>query len=261
MRAAPFTEGGRRYVAVAHFDVTERVEYRARLEESNRQLEEFASALAHDLREPLRMVTNYLELLEHRYGDDFDEEADEFVAFAVDAAERMQAMVEGLLTYSRIDGQDTSFGPVDLGDVVADVVRDLGMRIDEADTEITVEPLPTVRGDASQLRQVFQNLLDNAIEYSGDEPPRVAIDAERAGDECVVSVSDEGIGIDPTDADRVFDIFQRLHTNEEHEGTGIGLALCERIVDRHGGDIWVDSDPGDGTTFSFTLAAGRQRDD
>jgi len=219
MRAAPFTEGGRRYVAVAHFDVTERVEYRARLEESNRQLEEFASALAHDLREPLRMVTNYLELLRAQVRRRLRRgEADEFVAFAVDAAERMQAMVEGLLTYSRIDGQDTSFGPVDLGDVVADVVRDLGMRIDEADTEITVEPLPTVRGDASQLRQVFQNLLDNAIEYSGDEPPRVAIDAERAGDEWVVSVSDEGIGIDPTDADRVFDIFQRLHTNEEHEG-------------------------------------------
>ncbi|WP_137288515.1 PAS domain-containing sensor histidine kinase [Natronorubrum halophilum] len=259
MRAAPFTDGDRRYVAVAHFDITERHEYQRRLEASNERLEQFAYAVSHDLQEPLRMVTSYLQLLEYRYTDELDEDADDFIEFAVDGAERMEAMIEGLLSYSRVDTQGNSIGSVDIEAVLDDVLIDLEMRIEEADAEITSESLPTVAGDASQLRQLFQNLVDNAIEYSGEEPPRVAISATREGDEWLISVSDEGIGIDSADEDRVFEVFERLHSHEEHAGTGIGLALCRRIVERHGGEIWVDSDSGDGTTFSFTLPAVRSR--
>ncbi|WP_436344415.1 ATP-binding protein [Natronorubrum sp. FCH18a] len=261
MRAAPFTDGDRRYVAVAHFDITERHEYQRRLEESNERLEQFAYAVSHDLREPLRMVTSYLELLERQYAGELDASADEFIDYAVDGAERMKAMIEGLLEYSRIDTRGESFDSIDLEAVLDDVLLDLERRIEESDAEITSESLPTVAGDASQLRQLFQNLLDNAIEYSGEQPPRVTISATRDEDEWIVSVSDEGIGIDSADEDRVFEVFQRLHSHEEHAGTGIGLALCRRIVERHGGEIWIDSGPNDGTTFSFTLPAVRDRTD
>ncbi|WP_226004038.1 PAS domain-containing sensor histidine kinase [Natrinema salinisoli] len=259
MRAAPFTAGDRRYVAVAHFDITDRHEYQRRLERSNERLEQFAYAVSHDLQEPLRMVTSYLQLLEHNYGDDFDEDAAEFVEFAVDGAERMREMIDGLLEYSRIETQDDPDEAVDLEAVLDDVLTDLGLRIETADADITSESLPTVTGDAGQLRHVFQNLLDNAIEYSGEGAPRVRISATLEGEEWVVSVSDEGIGIDPADADQVFEMFQRLHSQEEHAGTGIGLALCKRIVERHGGEIWVESDLEDGATFSFTLPAERDR--
>ena len=236
-------------------DVTERREYQRKLEESNERLEQFAYAASHDLQEPLRMVSSYLGLLERRYGDEFDADGREFIEFAVDGAERMQAMIEGLLEYSRVETRGDPFEPIDLDAVLEDVLADLQFKIEEHDAEIEVEPLPRVDGDASQLRQVFQNLLDNAIEYSGDEPPRIRVAAERDGDEWELSVRDEGIGIDPDDVDRIFDIFQRLHSREEHAGTGIGLTLCERIVERHGGEMRVDSEPGEGSTFSFTLPA------
>ncbi|MCU4744128.1 PAS domain S-box protein [Natronoglomus mannanivorans] len=235
-------------------DVTERNEYKRRLEESNERLEQFAYAASHDLQEPLRMVSSYLQLLERRYGDDLDEDATEFVEFAVDGAERMTEMIDGLLEYSRVDTQGESFEPVDLDDLLEDVLDDLQFRIEESDAQITAESLPTVRGDASQLRRVLQNLVTNAIAYSGDEPPRIAIEAERRGQQCVLSVRDEGIGIAPDDQDRIFDIFQRLHTRDEHEGTGMGLSLSRRIVERHGGRIWVESESGEGTTFSLTLS-------
>ena len=253
MRAAPFTYDGSGYVAVAHFDITERKQYQQRLEASNERLAQFAYAVSHDLREPLRMITNYLELLERRYGESLDADADEFIAYAIDGAERMRETMEGLLTYSSVGTAVDSFDSVDLEAVLDDVLMDLDVRITEADAEIVVGSLPTVAGDGAQLRQLFQNLLDNAIEYSGDEPPRITISADRDGDEWIISVSDGGIGIDSTDADRVFEVFQRLHTYEEHAGTGIGLALCKRIVDHHGGEIWVDSDRGTGSTFTFTL--------
>ncbi|WP_049926298.1 PAS domain S-box protein [Halopiger goleimassiliensis] len=238
-------------------DVTERREYERKLEESNERLERFAYAASHDLQEPLRMVTSYLTLLENRYGDAFDEDGREFLAFAVDGAERMREMIDGLLEYSRVETRGDPFEPTDLNDVAEDVLADLQFRIEESDAAITVEDLPEVAGDASQLRQVFQNLLSNAITYSGDDPPRVRVDARRRGDEWEISVEDEGIGIDPEDQERVFSIFDRLHSREEYEGTGIGLALCERIVERHGGDIWVDSEPGEGATFTFTLPVSR----
>ncbi|RDI70165.1 PAS domain-containing sensor histidine kinase [Halopelagius longus] len=234
-------------------DVTERREYERMLEVSNERLEQFAYAASHDLQEPLRMVSSYLRLLERRYADDLDEDAREFLDFAVDGADRMREMIDGLLEYSRVETRGDPFEVVDLDDVLAEVCDDLQVMIQESNAEITAEDLPRVEGDRGQLRQVFQNLLDNAIEYSGDEPPRIHIGAERDGDRWLVSVEDNGIGIDPEDTDRVFEVFQRLHTRDEHAGTGIGLALVERIIERHNGDVWVESSPGQGSTFSFAL--------
>ncbi len=232
-----------------------------RLEESNERLEQFAYAASHDLQEPLRMVSSYLQMIERRYADELDEDGREFIEFAVDGADRMRDMIEGLLRYSRVDTRGDPFEPVDLNDVLDDVRADLGVRIEESGAEISAEDLPVVEGDGGQLRQVFQNLLDNAIEYSGDDPPRVHVSAERDGREWAVCVRDEGIGIDADDPDSVFEVFQRLHAPDDHSGTGIGLALCERIVERHGGEIWVESEPGEGSTFTFTLPVeGGQRD-
>ena len=226
-----------------------------RLEASNERLEQFAYAASHDLQEPLRMVTSYLRLLQNRCGEDLDDEGEEFLEYAVDGADRMREMIDGLLAYSRVDTRGDPFEPVDLGAVLEAVREDLRFKIEEADGEVTADALPTVEGDACQLRQVLQNLLANAVEYSGDDPPRVHVSATRADDRWVVSVEDDGVGVDPEDGERVFDLFQRLHSTAEQPGSGLGLALCERIVERHGGDIWVDSEPGEGATFRFTLPA------
>ncbi|MDQ2051220.1 PAS domain S-box protein [Natronolimnohabitans sp. A-GB9] len=247
--------GSVRRAVVTLTDITERREYRRKLEESNERLEQFAYAASHDLQEPLRMVSSYLQLLEKRYDDALDEDGEEFLAYAVDGAERMREMIDGLLAYSRIETRGDPLEPIDLETLVDGVLADLQVKIEETDAEITVDDLPCVSGDASQLRQVFQNLLDNALEYSGDDPPRVRVDAERDGDEWIVSVSDQGVGIDPDDQERIFEVFNRLYSHDEREGTGIGLALCERIVERHGGEIRVDSTPGEGSTFSVTLPA------
>ncbi|WP_394739860.1 PAS domain-containing sensor histidine kinase [Natronococcus roseus] len=225
------------------------------LEASNERLEQFAYAASHDLQEPLRMISSYLGLIESRYADDLDGDAEEFIEYAVDGADRMREMIDGLLAYSRIDSQGDPFEPVELETVLEDVLTDLQMMTERQGAEITAESLPTVQGDASQLRQLLQNLLSNAIEYSGDEPPRVHVGADRDGDRWRLSVRDEGIGIDPAEQERVFEVFQRLHGHEEYEGTGIGLAICRRIVERHGGRIRVDSEPGEGATFAFTLPA------
>ncbi|SEV85639.1 PAS domain S-box protein [Natrinema salifodinae] len=250
-------------VTMAH-DITERKENErklektiSRLEESNKRLEQFAYAASHDLQEPLRMVSSYLQLIERRYADEFDEEGEEFLEFAVDGADRMRNMIEGLLAYSRIETEGEPFEPVNLDSILESVLEDLQLQIEETNAEITTEHLPRVAGDASQLRQVFQNLLSNALEYSGDEPPQVHVDCDQRGREWTISVRDEGVGMDPDDQDRIFEVFERLHGREEHSGTGIGLAICQRVIERHGGDIWVDSEPGAGTTFSFTLPAAR----
>ncbi len=248
-------------VTMAH-DITERKEYQRRLEEtvdrleeSNKRLEQFAYAASHDLQEPLRMVSSYLQLIEGRYANALDSDGREFLEYAVDGAERMRDMIDGLLAYSRVETQGEPLEPVALETVFDDVLEDLQLRLEETDAALEVGELPRVEGDASQLRQVFQNLLSNALEYSGDEPPRVRVDAERRGEDWVVSVHDEGIGIDPDDQDRIFEVFERLHGREAHAGTGIGLALCQRIVERHGGEIRVDSVPGEGATFSVVLPA------
>jgi light-regulated signal transduction histidine kinase (bacteriophytochrome) len=235
-------------------DITERKTYEQRLEASNEHLKQFAYAASHDLQEPLRMVMSYLELLERRYGDALDDDAEEFIAYAVDGAERMSQMITALLDYARVDTQGEPFEPVDLDIVLKDVLDSLRMKIGETEAEITTESLPSVRGDEAQLRQLLQNLLSNAIEYSGNEPPRVHLGVDRTESGApVISVRDEGIGIDVDDQARIFEVFQRLHSHGEHPGTGVGLALCRRIVRRHGGELRVESEPGEGATFSFTI--------
>ncbi|WP_222913032.1 PAS domain S-box protein [Natrinema sp. SYSU A 869] len=242
-------------------DITERKEHQHKLEESNERLEQFAYAASHDLQEPLRMVSSYLQLLEERYDDALDEDGEEFLEFAVDGAERMREMIDGLLKYSRVDTQGDPFEPVDLNTVLEGVLEDLRLQIEEANAEITIDELPHVEGDESQLRQVFQNHLNNAITYSGDEPPQIDVEADRRGQKWMISVHDEGIGIDSDDQDRIFEVFQRLHNHEEYSGTGIGLAICQRIIERHGGEIWVESGPDEGTTFSFTLPPAKAPDE
>ncbi|ELY66186.1 ATP-binding protein [Natronococcus jeotgali] len=263
-RTEPLTPAERGFVELAAQWLSyelERRHYRDELEElvgeleaSNERLEQFAYAASHDLQEPLRMVTSYLRLIEDRYGDDLDADGEEFLEYAVDGADRMREMIEGLLEYSRVDTRGDSFEPVDLEKVLEAVRSDIRVRIRETGAEIDASRLPCVRGDAGQLRQLFQNLLENAIKYSGEEPPRIEVSAERSRADGYwrIAVSDDGVGIDPAESERIFDVFQRLHGRDE-PGAGIGLALCRRIVERHGGEIGVDSAPGDGSTFTVTL--------
>ncbi|WP_293026724.1 PAS domain S-box protein [Natronococcus sp.] len=238
-------------LAKFHF---ERREYIDELRAETRRLEQFAHAASHDLQEPLRMVSSYLQLIERRYADELDEDGREFLAFALEGAERMRSMTDGLLAYARVKTRGKPLEPVDLEAVFENARSDLEGRIVATGTDVTADPLPTVEGDENQLRQVFQNLLDNAIEYS-DDTPRIHVSAERRGSEWKISVRDEGIGIPADEREQIFEMFQRLHGRGDHDGTGIGLALCERIVERHGGTIEVDSEPGEGSTFSVTLPA------
>ncbi|MDG5817500.1 PAS domain S-box protein [Natronococcus sp. A-GB7] len=253
------TTGSTRQGMLVVQDVTERREYQRRLEESNERLEQFAYAASHDLQEPLRMVTSYLGLIEERYADALDEDGEEFLEFAVDGAERMREMIDALLEYSRVETQGDPFEPIELDETLEDALADLRLRVEESNAEITADPLPRIEGDEDQLRQVFQNLLENAITYSGDEPPRIHVEAERTDSGWKLAVHDEGIGIDPDEQARVFRVFQRLHSHDEHGGTGIGLALCRRIVERHDGEIAVDSEPGEGSTFTIRLPEERDR--
>ncbi|QFU83667.1 PAS domain S-box protein [Natronorubrum aibiense] len=254
--ATPLEDDGEITGAVITFaDITERKEYQRKLEASNERLEQFAYAASHDLQEPLRMVSSYLQLIEDQYADELDADGREFIEYAVDGADRMREMIDGLLQYSRVETQGDPFEPADLELVIDDVLEDLRLRIEESNADVTVGDLPTVRGDSDQLRQVFQNLFSNAIEYSDDDPPRIDVTAERIESRWQIDISDNGIGIEPDEQERIFEVFQRLHSREEHPGTGIGLALCQRIIERHGGEIWVDSEPGEGSTFSVTLPA------
>lgn len=225
----------------------------AELERSNAELEEFAYVTSHDLQEPLRMVSSYLQLLERRYQGRLDSEADEFIAYAVDGATRMRDMINDLLDYSRVDTRGKHFEPTDCEAVLDRTLENLKMVVEESGAVVSHDPLPTVMADNVQLIQLFQNLIGNAIKFCGKEPPRIHILAEQKGKEWVFSVRDNGIGIDPEYAERIFQIFQRLHSRKEYPGTGIGLAICRRIVERHGGHIWVKSQPGTGSTFYFTI--------
>ena len=223
------------------------------LARSNTELQHFAYVASHDLQEPLRMVTSYTQLLAKRYKGQLDTDADEFIAYAVDGGTRMQALINDLLTYSRVGTQGKDFELIDCEAVLDRTLVNLQAAVQENEAVLTHYPLPTVMADDSQLGQVFQNLIGNAIKYHGDEQPEVHIGAERKNGVWLFSVRDNGIGIDPEHAERIFLIFQRLHTRAEYSGTGIGLAICKRIVERHGGRIWVESEPGKGSSFYFTI--------
>lgn len=226
----------------------------AELERSNADLQQFAYAASHDLQAPLRTVASYLGLLERKVGPTLDAEGREYMDFALDGARRMNRLIKDLLDYARVDTRRAAPAPVDLGAALAGVQGDLRQVIAEAGATVTADALPTVVGDGAQLGRLLQNLVGNALKYrSPDRPPQVHVGAARDGGFWVVSVRDNGIGIDPDHFDRIFLIFQRLHGPRAYEGTGIGLAICKRIVENHGGRIWVDSTPGEGSTFHFTL--------
>lgn len=264
--ALPGYEESLTTVVVSIVDITDRKQAEEQLkvtmtelERSNSELQQFAYVASHDLQEPLRMVTSYVQLLEKRYKGKLDEDADEFIAFAVDGSKRMKILIDDLLEFSRVESHGKPFELTDLKSALDDALANLQAAVKESDAVVTPYHLPSVHADASQLAQLFQNLIGNAIKFRGTKPPRVRVSAEEEGREWHLSVKDNGIGIDPEYKDRIFVIFQRLHGKKEFPGTGIGLAVCKRIVERHGGRIWVEGKPGKGSTFHFTLPKTRTR--
>ena len=235
---------------------TEQLEAQAtELARSNAELAQFAYVASHDLQEPLRMITSYLQLLERRYQGQLDQDADDFIAFAVDGASRMQQLIRDLLAYSRVGTSNQPFSPVDCQVILKQVLDNLQMAIRESGAILLYNELPTVMADSTRLSQLFQNLLANAMKFRSIRTPEIQISARRLSQsrEWLFAIADNGIGIEPDNFDRIFLIFQRLHTRTEYPGTGIGLAICKKIVDRHGGRIWAESTVGQGTTFYFTL--------
>jgi len=222
---------------------------------SNRELEQFAYVASHDLKEPLRKVQSFTELLAQRYQGRLDERADKYIAYTVDGAARMQRLIDDLLAYSRVGRPQMTTAPTDLNAVFRRVVHDLDAAIQEQGAEVSADPLPTLNVNDQQIGLVLQNLIGNGIKFRGAAPPRVRVSAALRDGEWVFSVRDNGIGIAPQYFDRLFQIFQRLHGRAEYPGTGIGLAVCKKIVERHGGRIWIESEPDKGATFLFTLPA------
>ncbi len=227
------------------------------LQRSNSELEQFAYVASHDLQEPLRMVASYVKLLERRYKEKLDEDAADFIGFAVDGANRMHHLINDLLAYSRVGTQGNPFEPCDSGEVLMQALANLRASIEESGAVIAMDAMPGLEADESQLLQVFQNLIGNAIKFRSEESPTIHVSCREDEDNFTFSVRDNGIGIDPKYADRVFTIFQQLHDKSEYPGTGIGLAICRKIVERHGGRIWLDSNESSGTTFSFTIPRAR----
>ena len=225
------------------------------LERSNKELEQFAYIASHDLQEPLRMVSSYVQLLAQRYKGRFDADADDFIHYAVDGASRMQTMINDLLAYSRVGTKGKPFGQADCDEILKQVLAGLKLQIAESGALITSDPLPVVMADASQLHQVFQNLISNAIKFRGEKTPEIYIRAERKESEWVFSVSDNGIGFEQKYAGKIFDIFKRLHSASKYPGSGIGLTICRKIIERHKGRVWAESGPGKGSVFYFTLPA------
>jgi light-regulated signal transduction histidine kinase (bacteriophytochrome) len=219
---------------------------------SNKELEQFAYVASHDLQEPLRMVSSFTQLLARRYKDQLDQDAQEFIKFAVDGASQMQTLINDLLAFSRIQSKGKEFTKVDLHEVLGKVIFNLGIKIQELNALITNDELPVIFGDESQMVQLLQNLIGNALKFSKN-CPLIHISSLQKDDFIIISVKDNGIGIEKQYFERIFQIFQRLQPKNEYEGTGIGLAICKRIVERHEGSIWVESEPGKGTTFYFTL--------
>jgi signal transduction histidine kinase len=235
----------------AETELAKRAEELAR---TNTELEQFAYVASHDLREPLRMVSSYLQLLKQHSQDQLDETAHEFIDFAIDGAARMKRLIADLLTFSRVGTRDLEPEPTSGEQVLEQVLGDLQMLIEENKASVTHDPLPTVMADATQLAQLFQNLISNSIKFRSEQPPCIHIGARECEGGWEFSIRDNGIGIDPQFTDRIFVIFQRLHAISEYPGTGIGLAICKKIVERHGGRIWVESKVGAGATFYFTLS-------
>ena len=224
------------------------------LKRANAELEQFAYISSHHLQEPLRKIINYSELMERRYIGQLDDRADRYIHYLVDGASRMRSLIEDLLNFTRLDKAPPSREPTDLGMLIQEVVTDLGTRLRRSGAVVTSDNLPSLNVDAGEMRQVFRHLVDNAIKFRGTESPAVHVTAKKNEDSWLFSVSDNGMGIDADFRERIFGVFQRLHSPEEFSGTGMGLALCKKIVERHGGQIWVESESGNGSTFNFTIS-------
>ncbi|MBN1430694.1 MAG: GHKL domain-containing protein [Anaerolineae bacterium] len=230
----------------------------AELAEANAQLEQFAYVASHDLQEPLRMITSYLQLVEKRYQGKLDGDGEEFIGYAMDGAARMKRMINDLLAYSRVTSVGQPLELTNCEDVLADALANLEIAIKEGNALITHDPLPTVMGNRTQLTAIFQNLIGNAIKFRGQQQPCIHVSADHKENEWLFSVRDNGIGIDPEHWEKIFAIFGRLHSQDKYPGSGIGLAICKKVVEHHGGRIWVESQPGHGTTFFFTISASQQ---
>jgi PAS domain S-box-containing protein len=224
-----------------------------KLKFSNRELEQFAYIASHDLQEPLRMVSSFTQLLEMKYGDKLDNDAKEYIGFAVDGAKQMEVLINDLLAYSRVTSSEDQFTEINMEKILDEVIFNMEFIIRDNHVVITRDPLPSIYGDYSQIKQVIQNLLGNSIKYKSQEMPRIHIGAQEEDEYWQFSVEDNGIGIDPEYSELIFKIFKRLHTREEYDGTGIGLAITERIISHHGGRIWVESKFKEGSTFYFTI--------
>jgi PAS domain S-box-containing protein len=249
-------------LALAHFlDITERKRSeeelrrtRINLERSNDELDQFAYVASHDLKEPLILLSAYARMLDDRHSDELSEQGRTFLGHVRSEAERMKSMIDDLLDYSRLETRAEDAVDVDLAESLETALRTIGPTLEEAGAEVDVEgPLPLLRGSPSQFERLFRNLISNAIKFHGDDPPRVRIRAQQDGEEWLFEVQDNGIGIDPSKADRIFDVFQRLHSQESYAGTGMGLAICKRVVERHGGRIWAEPGPEGGSIFRFAL--------
>jgi len=230
------------------------------LARSNADLELFAHVASHDLQEPLRMVSSYVQLLARRYRDKLDDDANDFIDFAVDGADRMQKMINDLLIYSRATSREKIVTQTDGASSLLRVLAILQHKLAGSNAIVTHDPLPMIMADETQFEQLLQNLIGNALKYRGETQPRIHIGVERREDDWLFSVADNGIGIDPQDAERVFIIFQRLHGRADFPGRGIGLAICKRVVERHGGRIWVESELGKGATFYFTIPLQEEKE-
>lgn len=259
-KVLPDASGQVRRMTGVFWDITERKRAEERmkallveLERSNKELELFAYVASHDLQEPLRMVSSYTQLLERRYSDKLDDDAREFIGYAVDGASRMQRLINDLLDFSRVSTRGRPLTLTDLGEILGTVRANLSVAMEEAGAVLTNEEMPQIMADAGQVGQLMQNLIGNAIKFRNGKGPHVHVSAQERDHEWEISVRDDGIGIEPEYFGRIFVIFQRLHAKGDYPGTGIGLALCKRIVERHGGRIWVESTPHEGSKFSFTI--------
>lgn len=241
-------------------DITEQINYEKKLQytlselkRSNQELEQFGYIISHDLQEPIRMVSSYMQLISRKYSSKLDEDADDFIQYAVDGATRIQKMIKDLLRFSQFSSQSQSFKKIDLNLLVKNVLADLSVLISENNVVVNVDELPSVVADATQMSQLFLNLLNNAIKYKSDEDPIINIQCVLKEKEWIFSIKDNGVGIPEKETERIFGIFQKLHIAKDYNGTGMGLTICKKIIECHEGRIWVESVPGKGSVFSFAL--------